>query len=526
MIYISLTIRLDGFHKITSIDNGGLKFDKDEMEFSHPCFQKEQPFLLEHIKRKIANPKQPAQTVAEDKMSLKPETVYKVMNDVKVMRSRQETLDSRFAAMKQENEALWREVAVLRQKHTKQQQIVNKLISFLMTLVQPTRGGGGINNMNGVKRHFQLMINDVPESAKIRKTSEDSNPVIHEFTEDLLNADNYEYAEVGGDDEGNAELQPQVMSPEVQSIHENEAEDISTPRNFKVERNSTLVDNPDSDNDEDHYHSNNQGHVGDNIDYIMSNIAPEAKSNKFGPPSDDWLENNVLGPEMIKQEPITIESVIGGYDYKTGRTQYQMPVRPVINRRIREANSLVARKKGTQPLHLNIANMSQNAIPTGAKLIRGKTATTCSTAGGKTGSKVAGKPGTSSSNAVTTSNVAIPAAKKTPTKVYTNKNDFISTEIPNELFESQDGSVSPLMGDLLTGSHNPTLSEDLVTKMGAVPSGSGYNAVDNKNSTNYAITKYNNNKFGKNDEMSRSAYVFSAFSFCNSFFFANYDSFL
>lgn len=127
------------------------------MEFTHACFRKDSPFLLEHIKRKIANPKPTAQLAAaqaaaaavaaaaasanEDaaRAAIRPETVTKVMNEVKTMRSRQESLDSRFSAMKQENEALWREVAILRQKHAKQQQIVNKLIQFLVTLVQPTR---------------------------------------------------------------------------------------------------------------------------------------------------------------------------------------------------------------------------------------------------------------------------------------------------------------------------------------------------------------------------------------------------
>lgn len=47
--------------------------------------------------------------------------------EVKTMRGRQDALDSRFSSMKQENEALWREVAILRQKHLKQQQIVNKV---------------------------------------------------------------------------------------------------------------------------------------------------------------------------------------------------------------------------------------------------------------------------------------------------------------------------------------------------------------------------------------------------------------
>lgn len=114
-------LNMYGFHKITSIDNGGLKFDRDEMEFSHPYFQKGHPYLLEHIKRKIANAKQET-----EKAGAKPDTMTRVLSEVKNMNRRQESLDSRFSAMKQENEALWREVAILRQKHMKQQQIVNK----------------------------------------------------------------------------------------------------------------------------------------------------------------------------------------------------------------------------------------------------------------------------------------------------------------------------------------------------------------------------------------------------------------
>jgi hypothetical protein len=166
-----------GFHKITSIDNGGLKFDKDEMEFSHPYFQKGHPYLLEHIKRKIAHPKQ---QVEADKTVTKVETMHKVLHEVKNMRGRQDSLDNRFSAMKQENEALWREVAMLRQKHMKQQQIVNKLIQFLVTIVQPQRSGLS-NNMG--KRRYQLMINDAPPS-KVKKTAE--GPIISELTEELF----------------------------------------------------------------------------------------------------------------------------------------------------------------------------------------------------------------------------------------------------------------------------------------------------------------------------------------------------
>ncbi|XP_023164880.1 heat shock factor protein isoform X1 [Drosophila hydei] len=171
-------LNMYGFHKITSIENGGLRFDRDEIEFSHPCFKRNYPYLLDHIKRKISNTK-----TVDEKSVLKQETVSKVLSDVKAMRGRQDNLDSRFSVMKQENEALWREIASLRQKHAKQQQIVNKLIQFLISIVQPSR------NMSGVKRHMQLMINDTPENARKRNASEsesEGGPVIHELSEELL----------------------------------------------------------------------------------------------------------------------------------------------------------------------------------------------------------------------------------------------------------------------------------------------------------------------------------------------------
>lgn len=116
------------FHKITSIETGGLRYDKDEIEFCHPCFMKGHACLLDHIKRKIANPKAIMASIDNsDKMLVKPELMTKLLTDVKQMKGKQEIMDEKFSTMKQENEALWREIAILRQKHTKQQQIVNNV---------------------------------------------------------------------------------------------------------------------------------------------------------------------------------------------------------------------------------------------------------------------------------------------------------------------------------------------------------------------------------------------------------------
>lgn len=93
--------------------------------------------------------------------ALKPEVMSKMVNEIKNMKGRQEHFESKMIAMKRENEVLWRELAVMRQKHIKQQQIVNKLIHFLVTLVQPPRGSG-----ISVKRRYPLMIDGLNRQHK------------------------------------------------------------------------------------------------------------------------------------------------------------------------------------------------------------------------------------------------------------------------------------------------------------------------------------------------------------------------
>lgn len=85
------------------------------------------------------------------------EVLKELLTSAGNMQDRQERMDQLLADMKKENEALWREVARLRQKHMKQQQIVEKLIQFLVTMVQANR------NIT-VKRKMPLMLHDSPSS--------------------------------------------------------------------------------------------------------------------------------------------------------------------------------------------------------------------------------------------------------------------------------------------------------------------------------------------------------------------------
>ena len=103
------------------MDSGGLKGENDESEFSHPYFMRGQEHLLDQIKRKVslAGRGQLVPAGQSDKAK-------EVLTEVSSLKGRQEDLDGKLEYMRNENSELWKEVENLREKHTRQQRIVNK----------------------------------------------------------------------------------------------------------------------------------------------------------------------------------------------------------------------------------------------------------------------------------------------------------------------------------------------------------------------------------------------------------------
>uniref|UniRef100_A0A8C7GBE3 Heat shock transcription factor 1 n=1 Tax=Oncorhynchus kisutch TaxID=8019 RepID=A0A8C7GBE3_ONCKI len=154
-------LNMYGFRKVVHIEQGGLvKPEKDDMEFQHPYFIRGQEPLLENIKRKVTN----VSNVKHEDLKMSSDDVSKILTNVQNIKGKQETIDSQITAMKHENETLWREVASLRQKHVQQQKVVNKLIQFLVTLVQS-------NRVLGMKRKIPLMLNDSSSAHSMPKYS-------------------------------------------------------------------------------------------------------------------------------------------------------------------------------------------------------------------------------------------------------------------------------------------------------------------------------------------------------------------
>uniref|UniRef100_G3VA86 Heat shock transcription factor 1 n=1 Tax=Sarcophilus harrisii TaxID=9305 RepID=G3VA86_SARHA len=154
-------LNMYGFRKVVHIEQGGLvKPEKDDTEFQHPYFIRGQEQLLENIKRKVTS----VSSIKHEDIKVRQDNVTKLLTDVQMMKGKQESMDSKLMAMKHENEALWREVASLRQKHAQQQKVVNKLIQFLISLVQS-------NRILGVKRKIPLMLNDSSSAHSMPKYS-------------------------------------------------------------------------------------------------------------------------------------------------------------------------------------------------------------------------------------------------------------------------------------------------------------------------------------------------------------------
>ena len=111
------------------------------------------------------------------------------MCEVGQLKDRQEDLDGKLDTMRNENEALWGEVLSLRQKHSQQQKIVNKLIQFLVALVQPRMGTGMKRRFRHGVQGLQLAIEEASPNAKEpRLELPEEGPVIQEIPEELTGA--------------------------------------------------------------------------------------------------------------------------------------------------------------------------------------------------------------------------------------------------------------------------------------------------------------------------------------------------
>ncbi|XP_054026199.1 heat shock factor protein 4 [Dryobates pubescens] len=152
-------LNMYGFRKVVNIEQGGLvKPERDDTEFQHLCFLQGHEHLLEHIKRKVS-------VVKSEETKMRQEDLSRLLYEVQILRSQQENMECQVQDMKQQNEVLWREVVSLRQNHSQQQKVINKLIQFLFGQLQPGPSSAGI------KRKLPLMLDSGVSAPQVSKFS-------------------------------------------------------------------------------------------------------------------------------------------------------------------------------------------------------------------------------------------------------------------------------------------------------------------------------------------------------------------
>ncbi|KFO73478.1 Heat shock factor protein 2, partial [Cuculus canorus] len=160
-------LNMYGFRKVVHVDSGIVKQERDgPVEFQHPYFKQGREDLLEHIKRKVSSSRPEENKIRQEDLS-------KIISSAQKVQIIQETIESQLSVLKRENESLWREVAELRAKHLQQQQVIRKIVQFIVTLVQN-------NQLVSLKRKRPLLLNtNGPTKSnvfpQIVKESADSN---------------------------------------------------------------------------------------------------------------------------------------------------------------------------------------------------------------------------------------------------------------------------------------------------------------------------------------------------------------
>ncbi|KAI1730673.1 HSF-type DNA-binding domain-containing protein [Ditylenchus destructor] len=136
-------LNMYGFRKMTPIERTSLaraESDQDHLEFSHPYFVRDHPELLMNIKRKVSLAKQAHETSSTaTTVNVPVKDLSSVFDELRQLRDRQKTMEMKMNGLVKDNELIWRELDHVRGAHVKQQQIVNKLVQFLVALVQPNK---------------------------------------------------------------------------------------------------------------------------------------------------------------------------------------------------------------------------------------------------------------------------------------------------------------------------------------------------------------------------------------------------
>ena len=156
-------LNLYGFKKVLTFsqENNALHVLHNSIEFQHSFFIKNKIELLSKIKRKSV-PLKIKGTIVSGINNY-------IVREVLRLKTSQAQTHKLLSSLQQENDYLWREIVSLRQKNLRQQDIVNHVIKFLLSVKNPEKS---------TKRTFSLMIGEAAEE-NIQPLKKGTNRNVH-----------------------------------------------------------------------------------------------------------------------------------------------------------------------------------------------------------------------------------------------------------------------------------------------------------------------------------------------------------
>ncbi|KAH9945799.1 uncharacterized protein BXZ73DRAFT_37461 [Epithele typhae] len=145
-------LNLYGFRKISALQQGLVRSndESEHIQFAHPYFHRGQPDLLGLIQRKRA-PAHAAHAESKGTLGLLSASVPEskispgevvdmrsIVEGISAIRRQQQSISNDLNALKQSNDALWKEAIAARERHAKHEDTINRILKFLAGLVGRT----------------------------------------------------------------------------------------------------------------------------------------------------------------------------------------------------------------------------------------------------------------------------------------------------------------------------------------------------------------------------------------------------
>ncbi|KAG7446058.1 uncharacterized protein BT62DRAFT_1006240 [Guyanagaster necrorhizus] len=138
-----------GFHKVINLQQGVMKasMDIEQSQYTHPCFQRGKEAQLILVRPTKQAKDRPTIDLEQGSSSASSGTkqqldIHAVLNGVAAIRKQQMAITQDLAELKRSDRLLWEEALQSRNRHTKLQDTVNRIVKFLATLVSQPSGSG------------------------------------------------------------------------------------------------------------------------------------------------------------------------------------------------------------------------------------------------------------------------------------------------------------------------------------------------------------------------------------------------